>query len=107
VSGGRRWALLDRHAGEAPGVSRYGRIRRQAHLFGDLWSHTGRFGGENRRLGGRWRHPVTNSYVLRIEGHGVKAPLAQRRRYLIDALIGRDIPTKSGLAVATAASCAK
>ena len=48
----------------------------QAHLFGDLRSHTGRFGGENRRLGGRWRHPVTNSDVLRIEGHGVKAPIA-------------------------------
>jgi hypothetical protein len=79
----------------------------QTHLFGDLWSHTGRFGGENRRLGGRRRHPVTNSYVLRIEGHGVKAPIAQRRRHLIDALIGRDIRTKIWVGVATAASCAK
>jgi hypothetical protein len=79
----------------------------QAHLFGDLWSHTGRLGGENRRLGGRWRHPVTNSYVLRIEGHGVKAPIAQRRRHLIDALIGRNMRTKIWVGVATAASCAK
>jgi hypothetical protein len=66
----------------------------QAHLFGDLWPHTGRFDGENRRLGGRQRHPVTNSYVLRIEGHGVKAPVAQRRRHLIDALIGRNMRTR-------------
>ena len=65
----------------------------QAHLFGDLWPHTGRYDGENRRLGGRQRHLVTNSYVLRIEGHGVKAPIAQRRRHLIDALIGRNMRT--------------
>jgi hypothetical protein len=44
---------------------------------------------------------------LRIEGHGVKAPIAQRRRHLIDALIGRIYVQKSGLAVATAAGCAK
>ena len=47
-----------------------------------------------RALYGRWRHPVTNSDVLRIEGHGVKAPIAQRRRHLIDALIGRNMRTK-------------
>jgi transposase-like protein len=39
-------------------------------------------GSRHGRRRARGRHPVTNSDVLRIEGHGVKAPIAQRRRHL-------------------------